>query len=67
MYIPRRMIAVQGHPEFNGFIMREMLARRYEMGLFDAATLQDAMLRADDAHDGVHIAGVFLRFLRDQL
>ncbi|KAK6828459.1 hypothetical protein PG987_011800 [Apiospora arundinis] len=65
MYIPQRMIALQGHPEFTEDIMREILEVRHKGGILPDSVFEDAMSRAPDAHDGVAIARAFLKFLRE--
>jgi GMP synthase-like glutamine amidotransferase len=63
IYIPRRLITVQGHPEFCDFMMRELLQARHYGGTIADGPFEDAMTRAADKHDGVAIARAFLRFL----
>jgi GMP synthase-like glutamine amidotransferase len=63
MYIAKRLITVQGHPEFNEEIVRELLTARHELGIFDDETFSDAMSRVDKCQDGVVVAQAFLRFL----
>lgn len=65
MYLPGRMISVQGHPEFTESIVREILQLRHDSGIFSDAVYEDAMARVADKHDGVAIAQAFLRFLRE--
>ncbi|KAK8868485.1 class I glutamine amidotransferase-like protein [Apiospora arundinis] len=65
MYIPQRMIALQGHPEFTEDIMREILEVRHKGGILPDDVFENAMSRAPDAHDGVAIARAFLKFLRE--
>lgn len=63
MYIKNRVITVQGHPEFNGDIVSELLDSRHEKGIFDDAMYKDGMDRVRLHHDGVTIGAAFLRFL----
>lgn len=63
MYIAKRLITVQGHPEFNEEIVRELLEARHASGIFDDAMFQDAMSRVDKYQDGVLVAAAFLKFL----
>ncbi|KAK8029167.1 hypothetical protein PG991_006223 [Apiospora marii] len=65
MYVPRRMIALQGHPEFTEDMVREILELRHKGGILPDGVFEDAMSRVADAHDGVAIARAFLRFLRE--
>ncbi|KAI9703896.1 MAG: hypothetical protein M1836_007670 [Candelina mexicana] len=66
MYISKRFITVQGHPEFNAEIMAELLAARHDQGIFDDVVYNDSMARAGNHHDGVAVAQGFLRFLMEQ-
>lgn len=64
-YSPKKFITVQGHPEFTGPIVSEILNVRHKAGIFDDETFTDAINRANIEHDGVNIARGFLRFLRE--
>ena len=63
MYARGRLITVQGHPEFDERIVRELLQARHEQGIFDDEMFQDGMRRVTDRNDGVTVAAAFLRFL----
>jgi GMP synthase-like glutamine amidotransferase len=63
MYIPKRLITVQGHPEFTGPIMKEILTMRHTAGIFDIDVFGEALGRANGTHDGVVVATAFLKFL----
>ncbi|TAQ91580.1 hypothetical protein B7494_g50 [Chlorociboria aeruginascens] len=63
MYVAKRLITVQGHPEFTEEMVRELLVARHAGGLFDDPTFEDAMERVDKSQDGVVVAQAFLRFL----
>lgn len=63
-FIPKLVITVQGHPEFTGEIMQEILDVRHESGLLTDEVYQNGMARNGDHHDGVLMAQVFLRFLQ---
>jgi GMP synthase-like glutamine amidotransferase len=63
MYTAKRLITVQGHPEFDEEIVRELLEARHELGIFDDDTFADAVSRVDKYQDGVVVAQAFLRFL----
>ncbi|EHK98421.1 putative glutamine amidotransferase-like protein C13C5.04 [Glarea lozoyensis 74030] len=63
MYIEKRIITVQGHPEFTGEIMRTLMKLRHEMGLFNKAEYEESIERADKYQDGVIVAEAFLKFL----
>ncbi|KAI0997141.1 hypothetical protein K3495_g11045 [Podosphaera aphanis] len=63
MYIPQRMITVQGHPEYNEEIVSLLLRWRLNSGILDEETFTDAIGRVNKHHDGVAVAKAFLRFL----
>ena len=65
MYISKRLITVQGHPEFTETIMRELLEKRRQQKVFGEDTYQDAISRVAKPHDGVLVAEAFLRFLAE--
>ena len=65
MYIARKLITIQGHPEFNREIVTELLEARHEQGIFNDEIFEDGMRRVGDGHDGVLVARAFLRFLLD--
>jgi GMP synthase-like glutamine amidotransferase len=66
MYIPKRVITVQGHPEFSEEIMTEILESRHRMGIFDDETYNSALKRVVKPHDGLVVSKAFLRFLLDE-
>jgi len=66
MYAPRRLISVQGHPEFNGEIVAELLENRHDKGIFDDAMYRDGMSRVRKHHDGVAVGAAFVRFLLEE-
>ncbi|KAL4872556.1 hypothetical protein BDV12DRAFT_161773 [Aspergillus spectabilis] len=63
MYREGKFITVQGHPEFSGDIVSEVVKLRAEAGVFEKEQAEDALRRADKPHDGVRIGVAFLRFL----
>jgi len=63
MYAKGRLITLQSHPEFNGDIMRTLLEKRHEGGIFDDALYKDASARAEIHHDGNVVGQAFLRFM----
>ena len=65
MYIPNRVITVQGHPEFTQEIVAELLENRHELGVFGDEIYKEAKSRLGIPHDGVLVAQAFLKFLRD--
>ncbi|OQO09587.1 hypothetical protein B0A48_04989 [Cryoendolithus antarcticus] len=67
MYIKHRLITVQGHPEFTGDIVAELLDSRHERGIFDDAMYEDGMKRVRQPHDGIAVGAAFIRFLLERL
>ena len=65
MYIPRKLITVQGHPEFDEEIMAQILEGRLKQGLFDKDVFEDGMARASKKQDGLDIMAAILRFMLD--
>ena len=63
MYAPRRLLTVQGHPEFNQEIMEEILDTRHKTGIFDDEAYETHMKKVAMEHDGVVVSQAFLRFL----
>ncbi|KAI1434490.1 putative class I glutamine amidotransferase [Xylaria sp. CBS 124048] len=63
MYIPGRMLSVQGHPEFTQEMVREILEARKYGGVLGDDVYKDGIDRVANQHDGVAIAQAFLRFL----
>ncbi|PBP17399.1 putative glutamine amidotransferase class-I [Diplocarpon rosae] len=66
MYAAGRFISVQGHPEFTGDIMREILKARHAQGIFDEELYKDGSDRVDRHQDGVVVAQAFLKFLLEE-
>ena len=66
MYTSKRLITVQGHPEFNEPIMTEILETRHKTGIFDDETFAEAMKRVTKPQDGLVVSKAFLRFLLDE-
>lgn len=63
MYARGKLMSVQGHPEFTDEIVSELLEARHAQGVFDDGMFEDGMSRVGRPHDGVLVAGAFLRFL----
>ncbi|KAB8255809.1 class I glutamine amidotransferase-like protein [Aspergillus pseudonomiae] len=67
MYLPGKLITVQGHPEYNGFIVTEIVNKRTRDGVFSKEQSEDALARTELAHDGFDILVVFLQFLLGEI
>jgi hypothetical protein len=63
MYEKGHLITVQGHPEFDGDVVEELLESRHDMGIFDDAMFKDGMSRVRKHHDGTAVGAAFIRFL----
>lgn len=65
MYVPKKMMTVQGHPEFTAEILAEILERRREQKIFSEEIYVEAMARVGEPHDGVVVGQAFLKFLME--
>lgn len=65
LYAQKRLISLQGHPEFTGDIAREILEIRKKSGIITHAIFAEMIRRVNDKHDGVIVACAFLNFLRE--
>lgn len=65
MYAPRKLISLQGHPEFNEPVVREILHRKGAQGIFDERTFAEGIERVGREQDGPLVGQVFLQFLLD--
>lgn len=65
MYSAKRLISVQGHPEFTGKIVQEILEARHDQKIFSDELFADAEQRVNNTHDGVLIATGFLKFMQE--
>lgn len=65
MYAEKRLLTVQGHPEFVPDIMYEILTLRHAQGIFNDAIFEEAMGRFDKYHDGVVVAKAFVKFIAE--
>lgn len=63
LYQEGRYISFQAHPEFDDFIMSNILKTRHDQKVFDDTMFADAMERAPKHHDGVLVATAIWRFL----
>jgi hypothetical protein len=66
MYAKGRLISVQGHPEFDGDIVNELLEARHKQGIFGDAMFTEGVSRVRQHHDGVAVAAAFIRFLLEE-
>lgn len=66
MFVPRRVMTVQGHPEFTEEILVEILEVRHKQGVFGDEIYDEAMKRVGRRHDGVMVGKRFVDFLLDK-
>ena len=63
MYKDKKLITVQGHPEFDEEIERQILNKRNEMGILTDEVFKEALGRVANEQDGVIIAQGFLKLV----
>lgn len=64
LYVKSRLISLQGHPEYNSDIARDILNRRRGAAV-DEETYAEGIVRADVPHDGLSVGAAFVKFLLD--
>eukprot|EP01111_Echinosteliopsis_oligospora_P017401 TRINITY_DN7515_c0_g1_i1.p1 TRINITY_DN7515_c0_g1~~TRINITY_DN7515_c0_g1_i1.p1 ORF type:complete len:258 (-),score=31.53 TRINITY_DN7515_c0_g1_i1:18-770(-) len=67
MLIPGKIFTLQGHPEFTGQIVSEILKKIREGGGIDEGEYKSGMARVLEEHDGVIVGQALLRFMRGQI
>ncbi|KAJ5219667.1 hypothetical protein N7468_008871 [Penicillium chermesinum] len=65
LYKPGKIISVQAHPEFNEYIMTNLVQARHDMGLFNDEMYQSGSSRAGNQHDGELVAKRIIQFLQE--
>lgn len=63
LYMPGRILTVQGHPEYDEFVMTNLLEARHKTGIFNDEIFQGGMSRAGLSHDGLVFAEAVWRFI----
>ncbi|RVD81098.1 uncharacterized protein DFL_008975 [Arthrobotrys flagrans] len=63
LYRPGEVFTVQGHPEFDEEIIKELLKMRVESGVVPEETGRDGISRGPLPHDGVAVTAAFWKFL----
>ncbi|KAL9582703.1 MAG: hypothetical protein Q9212_003148 [Teloschistes hypoglaucus] len=66
MAVPRRVLTVQGHPEFTEEILVEILEVRHQQGVFGDEIYGEAMGRVGRGHDGLLVGKKFVEFFLDR-
>ncbi|EEP80736.1 predicted protein [Uncinocarpus reesii 1704] len=67
LYMPQRILTVQGHPEHNEFVIRTMIEMRRSQGIFGADLAENGLSRVENEHDGVVVAQAFCKFVHETL
>lgn len=62
-YRAQKLLTVQGHPEFNEFIMNFIIDARYKRNVFTDELYHDGKSRAGLKHDGVIVGTAICKFL----
>ncbi|OAA64734.1 Glutamine amidotransferase type 1 [Niveomyces insectorum RCEF 264] len=65
LYLDKRILTLQAHPEFDEFIMMSLLEARHDLGIFDDVVFNEAVPRAAARHDGSYVSSVIWKFLLD--
>ncbi|RGP77480.1 hypothetical protein FLONG3_4399 [Fusarium longipes] len=63
LYKPGRIISFQAHPEFDDFIMGEIMQARYAQKVFSKEMYEEGITRARAEHDGVLVSAKIWEFL----
>lgn len=63
MYKHDQLFTLQGHPEFDEPIMREIVDTRHATGIFDDEAYDLHSKKVSLPHDGVIVGQAFVRFL----
>lgn len=62
LYGPGKVLSIQAHPEFDDFIMTQILHFRHDQGIFDDGMFKDGISRAEKPHDGLLVSQAICRF-----
>ncbi|GKU11096.1 unnamed protein product [Fusarium langsethiae] len=62
LYKPGRIMSFQAHPEFDDFIMEEIMKARYAQKIFSQEMYEEGITRARAAHDGVLVSAKIWEF-----
>lgn len=63
LYIPHRLITFQGHPEYDGQTVRDIVDVRESLGVFSKEYAEECRAHSKFPQDGPHIARRFLQDL----
>ncbi|KAJ6115308.1 hypothetical protein N7486_001086 [Penicillium sp. IBT 16267x] len=63
LYMPKRLISIQAHPEFDEFIMTNLLEARHDGGVFNDEIYESGSSRAAKEHNGQLVLRRFIQFI----
>lgn len=66
MWKEGKILTLQGHPEYNGTIVMEVLDERLKAGIFSKEQYEEAKSRVYDTHDGIVVGAEILRFFLEE-
>ncbi|KAF4763296.1 hypothetical protein HAV15_000307 [Penicillium sp. str.  len=67
LYMPQRILTVQGHPEHDEFVIRSMINMRHSQGILGDGLAKSGLSRAGNEHDGVVVAQAICKFVYETL
>jgi hypothetical protein len=65
LYSAGRIFSVQGHPEYDEFVVSKLIETRHAMGILDDQLSKDGLSRAGKPHDGLVVGEAICKFLLD--
>ncbi|KAM0336558.1 hypothetical protein ACHAPQ_004051 [Fusarium lateritium] len=66
LYSPGRILSFQAHPEFDDFIMEEIMQSRYALQILSKEMYEEGITRARADHDGLLVAAKIWEFLLER-
>ena len=63
LYLPDRILSLQAHPEYDEFIMSQLIELRHNMGIFSDELYHEGNTRKCLSHDGLFVMSKILDFL----
>ncbi|PLB50645.1 GMP synthase [Aspergillus steynii IBT 23096] len=67
LYMPGRILTVQGHPEYDEFVITSLLEARHRMGIFGDELFRSGISRAAKEHDGISFAQAAWRLILSEV
>jgi GMP synthase-like glutamine amidotransferase len=66
-YAQGQFLALQGHPEYVGEVVKRMVQTRHSQGIFNDELAQSALSRVDSQNDGPILAKAIVRFIYGEI